>query len=36
MIEIIKDGKPKTPFLKFGDIVKIEMKDENGNSLFVF
>jgi fumarylacetoacetate (FAA) hydrolase len=34
MIETIADGKPKTPFLRFGDTVRIEMKDSNGGSLF--
>ncbi len=34
MIETIKDGKPKTGFLKFGDRVRIEMKDAQGNSIF--
>lgn len=34
MLEIIANGKPTTPFLKFGDIVKIEMLDEKGNSIF--
>jgi len=32
--EIIKDGKAKTPFLKFGDRVKIEMRDAEGRSVF--
>jgi len=34
MLEIIKDGKPKTSFLKFDDIVTIEMKNKDGNSIF--
>lgn len=34
MIETIEDGKPATPFLKFGDHIRIEMKDENGHSIF--
>ena len=34
MIETIADGKPKTGFLKFGDRVRIEMKDAQGNSIF--
>lgn len=34
MIETIRDGKAKTPFLKFGDIVRIEMKDRAGHSVF--
>lgn len=34
MIETIRDGKPSTPFMKFGDTVKIEMLDENQQSIF--
>ncbi len=34
MIETINEGKPKTGFLKFGDRVRIEMKDANGASIF--
>ncbi|GAB2709584.1 fumarylacetoacetate hydrolase family protein [Aliiglaciecola aliphaticivorans] len=34
MIETIRDGKPSTEFMKFGDQIKIEMKDEGGNSIF--
>lgn len=34
MIEIIKDGKPSTPFMKYGDKVKIEMLDAAGKSIF--
>lgn len=34
MLEIIEDGKPKTPFMHFGDTVRIEMFDQDGNSLF--
>lgn len=34
MIETIEKGKPVTPFLKFGDRVKIEMFDQGGNSIF--
>lgn len=33
-IETINEGKPKTPFLKFGDRVSIEMRDGNGQSIF--
>jgi fumarylacetoacetate (FAA) hydrolase len=33
-LEIIEHGAPKTPFLKFGDRVKIEMLDMDGRSLF--
>lgn len=34
MIETIENGKPSTPFMSFGDNVRIEVKDENGNSIF--
>lgn len=33
-IETINDGSPTTSFLKFGDRVKIEMLDANGDSIF--
>ncbi|MFQ3235204.1 MAG: fumarylacetoacetate (FAA) hydrolase [Paraglaciecola sp.] len=34
MIETIQDGKPSTPFMKFGDNVAIEMFDTCGMSIF--
>jgi len=34
MVETIREGAPKTPFLKFGDVVRIEMKDRKGHSIF--
>ena len=34
MLETIADGAPRTPFLKFGDSVRIEMLDPEGSSLF--
>ena len=34
MLETLRDGKPATPFLRFGDTVKIEMLDAGGNSIF--
>ena len=34
MIEQIKLGEIKTPFMKVGDTISIEMKDENGQSIF--
>ncbi|UTA47009.1 fumarylacetoacetate hydrolase family protein [Simiduia sp. 21SJ11W-1] len=34
MIETIRDGKPSTGFMKFGDRVKIEMRDKDGHSIF--
>lgn len=33
-IETIATGAPKTPFMKLGDIVRIEMKDKAGHSIF--
>ena len=33
-LETIADGKPSTPFLKFGDKVRIEMIDKAGASIF--
>lgn len=34
MIETINDGKPTTPFMKFGDTVRIQMDDAEGQSIF--
>jgi fumarylacetoacetate (FAA) hydrolase len=34
MIEKIESGEFKTPFMKFGDTIKIEAKDANGASIF--
>ena len=34
MLEIIADGKPATSFMNFGDKVRIEMFDSNGESIF--
>jgi fumarylacetoacetate (FAA) hydrolase len=33
-VETIRDGKPKTPFLDYGDRVRIEMNDRAGRSIF--
>jgi fumarylacetoacetate (FAA) hydrolase len=33
-VETILQGKPTTPFLKFGDVVRLEMLDETGRSIF--
>ncbi|MDB5417328.1 MAG: uptA [Phenylobacterium sp.] len=33
-IETIQDGQPKTPFLKAGDVVRIEMRDAKRKSIF--
>ncbi|MFQ3237209.1 MAG: fumarylacetoacetate (FAA) hydrolase, partial [Paraglaciecola sp.] len=34
MIETIRDGKPSTHFMQFGDRVTIQMLDEDGQSIF--
>jgi fumarylacetoacetate (FAA) hydrolase len=34
MIETINHGAPKTPFMKFGDTISIEMNDADGESIF--
>lgn len=34
MVETIQSGKPATPFMAFGDTVRIEMKDGKGRSIF--
>ena len=34
MIETIEQGAPATPFMRFGDTVRIEMMDAAGNSMF--
>ncbi|HEY9040941.1 MAG TPA: fumarylacetoacetate hydrolase family protein [Rheinheimera sp.] len=34
MIETIRDGKPATAFMRFGDTIRMEMLDEQGNSIF--
>ncbi|MFN7552660.1 MAG: fumarylacetoacetate hydrolase family protein [Pseudomonadota bacterium] len=33
-IETLHDGKPTTPFLRFGDQVRIEMLDRSGHTVF--
>ena len=33
-IETIEDGTPATQFMKFGDTIRIEMKDRDGQSIF--
>jgi fumarylacetoacetate (FAA) hydrolase len=33
-IETILDGKPSTEFMKFGDTIRIEMKGNDGQSVF--
>jgi 2-keto-4-pentenoate hydratase/2-oxohepta-3-ene-1,7-dioic acid hydratase in catechol pathway len=34
MLEAIAEGKAKTPFMKFGDTIRIEMKDQNDENIF--
>ncbi|RFF27601.1 MULTISPECIES: fumarylacetoacetate hydrolase family protein [unclassified Wenzhouxiangella] len=34
MLEIIAGGEPKTPFMQFDDVVRIEMKTREGESIF--
>jgi len=34
MVEMIETGSAITPFLRFGDTVRIEMKDRTGHSIF--
>jgi fumarylacetoacetate (FAA) hydrolase len=34
VVETIVHGKPSTPFLKFGDRVKLDMLDQDGSSVF--
>jgi fumarylacetoacetate (FAA) hydrolase len=34
MLETLANGKPTTEFMKFGDSVRIEMFDENKQSIF--
>ena len=33
-IETINDGKPSTSFMKFGDRIRIEMNNSDGESIF--
>ncbi len=33
-VETLRDGKPSTPFMSFGDSVRIEMLDRDGVSIF--
>ena len=33
-VETLRDGKPSTPFMRFGDTVRIEMLDRAGVSIF--
>ncbi|KAF1715947.1 2-keto-4-pentenoate hydratase [Pseudoxanthomonas yeongjuensis] len=33
-VETLRDGKPSTPFMKFGDVVRIEMANSDGSLIF--
>jgi len=33
VLEIIREGKPTTPFMKFGDLVRIDLLDAEGRSI---
>ena len=33
-VETLRDGKPSTPFLKYGDTLRIEITDARGDSIF--
>lgn len=33
-VETLRDGQPKTPFLQFGDVLRIEILDAMGQSVF--
>jgi fumarylacetoacetate (FAA) hydrolase len=33
-VETLRDGQPKTPFMRFGDRIRIEMLDAAGGSIF--
>jgi fumarylacetoacetate (FAA) hydrolase len=33
-VETLRDGKPSTPFLKYGDTIRIEITDRDGASIF--
>ena len=33
-VETLRDGKPSTPFMKFGDVVRLEMLDSDGRHIF--
>ncbi|HJU39094.1 MAG TPA: fumarylacetoacetate hydrolase family protein, partial [Tahibacter sp.] len=34
VVETLRDGKPTTPFMRFGDTIRIEMLDVDGRSIF--
>lgn len=34
VVETLRHGRAMTPFLSFGDVVRLEMRDEDGHSIF--
>ncbi|MEO8671259.1 MAG: fumarylacetoacetate hydrolase family protein [Tahibacter sp.] len=34
VVETLRDGKPATPFMRFGDTIRIDMLDKDGASIF--
>jgi fumarylacetoacetate (FAA) hydrolase len=34
VVETLLEGKPRTPFMRFGDRIRIEMLDAQGRSIF--
>jgi fumarylacetoacetate (FAA) hydrolase len=34
LVEQVESGEARTAFLKFGDTVRLEMKDDSGSSIF--
>jgi len=34
MLETIAEGKPTTPYMRFGDVIRIEMQNEQGQNIF--
>ena len=34
MLEILEHGKAKTPFMAYGDVIRIEMKNQQGQNIF--
>ena len=34
VVETLRDGKPSTPFMKFGDVIRIEMVKSDGSHIF--
>ncbi|MET0605344.1 MAG: fumarylacetoacetate hydrolase family protein [Beijerinckiaceae bacterium] len=34
VVETLRHGEPRTPYMRFGDTIRIEMKDARGHSIF--